>query len=249
MRKKQRKMEGISKECQKYDFTPRRSHSGIHKFECPIYSTLNGPPHNRVLPTSVRVLMKLLLLYNNNKQPPSWWPSILQLESHATKQLSHPQRSEMLPVMAAAAQHYSSSFSSTSTTSSSSELPSELILSIYCRTLVNSFSITTPLPASTTTATTATTPVEILGTLFDPLLSLFNHSCTPSCLLEFHGREVLVYPLRELIEGEEATIAYVEVDGVGVGERRRELRERWFFDCMCARCKREMEEGMKMGEV
>ena len=139
----------------------------------------------------------------------------------------------MLPVMAAAAQHYSSSSSS-----SSSTLPSELILSIYCRTLVNSFSITTP-----------TTPVEILGTLFDPLLSLFNHSCTPSCLLEFRGREVLVYALREISEGEEATIAYVDVESAGVGERRRELKERWFFDCMCGRCKMEMEMEMEMGEV
>jgi len=61
--------------------------------------------------------------------------------------------------------------------------------------------------------------------------------------MEFDGRGVLVYAVKEMAVGEEATIAYVDVEGVRGEERRRELRERWFFECGCGSCKREMGRG------
>ncbi|KAF8426264.1 hypothetical protein EV426DRAFT_715621 [Tirmania nivea] len=227
------------KECQKRDFVPRHAlPGGIHKLECPIYAGLRAGPQRRVLPASVRVLVKLLLLHSHSQQQqhcpqgegaPAWWAALQQLEAHTAAQLAQPQRGAMLPAMAAAAQHYAREHAHAHA--------ADGVLALYCRTLVNSFSVTAH-----------ARPAEPLGSLLDPLLALFNHSCAPSCALECRGREVAVYALRELPAGAEATVAYLDVDAVSVQERRRVLRERWFFDCMCARCRREMGEKEEEGE-
>jgi len=43
-----------------------------------------------------------------------------------------------------------------------------------------------------------------------------------------------------LKEGEEATVSYVDVEGVEAAQRTKELEERWFFECACGRCLREL---------
>ena len=87
---------------------------------------------------------------------------------------------------------------------------------------------------------------EAMGNLFDPMAARFNHSCEPNCALRFIGSQVEVVALRDLKEGEEAKLAYVDVAGEGrdaMRERRRELMENWYFDCQCERCMREVGGG------
>lgn len=103
------------------------------------------------------------------------------------------------------------------------------------QTLVNSFSITTP-----KTPGAAASDEEVIGNLLDPTAALFNHSCEPNCVMEFVGREMVAYTARDLKEGEEATVSYADVEGVDVAQRMMELKERWFFECACVRCLREL---------
>lgn len=100
---------------------------------------------------------------------------------------------------------------------------------------MNSFSITTPQNPGATAS-----DEEVIGNLFDPRAAHFNHSCEPNCVMEFVGKEMVAYTVRDLEEGEEATVSYVDVEGVEVAQRTRELKERWFFECACGRCLREL---------
>lgn len=51
---------------------------------------------------------------------------------------------------------------------------------------------------------------------------------------------------RDVKTGDEVTVSYVDVE-LGVEERRRELREVWFFECFCERCKVELKGGRWKG--
>lgn len=48
------------------------------------------------------------------------------------------------------------------------------------------------------------------------------------------------YATKDIMPGEEMCIAYIDVDDP-VLQRRTELKKEWYFDCACARCKRELE--------
>ena len=48
------------------------------------------------------------------------------------------------------------------------------------------------------------------------------------------------YAIRDIMPGEEICIAYIDVDDP-VLQRRTELKMEWYFDCACARCRRELE--------
>lgn len=80
------------------------------------------------------------------------------------------------------------------------------------------------------------------GILFDPLLAMANHSCNPNASLDCVGRTVHLSALRDIEEGEQVFISYIDED-LPVDERKAMLRERYFFDCGCERCAREMAEG------
>ncbi|KAF8467778.1 hypothetical protein BDZ91DRAFT_848377 [Kalaharituber pfeilii] len=201
------------KTCQKYDW--RRA----HRHECPVFAKLQP----RVLPASVRACIRLLLLRKygelKGESGNTVWRGILRLRGHEEGHVESEKKREMIPLMAKAAQTYSGTAES-----------EELVRGLYCKTLVNTFSIAAP------------NGTETIGNLFDPYAALFNHSCEPNCTLEFSGKEVFVVALRDVKEGEEARIAYVDVEGVDVEKRRKELAERWFFDCECGRCKTEMRK-------
>jgi len=66
----------------------------------------------------------------------------------------------------------------------------------------------------------------------------FNHDCNPNLKKRRVGRSVEFYTLRDVKEGDELGIAYVDVEG-GDGNRETRntrLREHWFFSCRCESC-------------
>lgn len=92
----------------------------------------------------------------------------------------------------------------------------------------------------------ATTPSEgggnkPLGLLFDPTLATANHSCDPNAELECDGRHVQLVALREIKEGEEIFISYID-ENEPLEVRKEMLEERYFFTCGCQRCMREEKE-------
>lgn len=99
---------------------------------------------------------------------------------------------------------------------------------IVFQLLINTFTITPP------------TSSEELGLAFDPKLALMNHSCAPSALLQVNGAEATVIALKDIHPGDEITVCYVDPD-LNVEQRRKELKERWFFECDCKRCELELQ--------
>jgi hypothetical protein len=51
-----------------------------------------------------------------------------------------------------------------------------------------------------------------------------------------------VTAVRDVNTGDEITVSYVDT-GMDVEARRKELRETWFFECKCEKCKVELEGG------
>jgi len=48
------------------------------------------------------------------------------------------------------------------------------------------------------------------------------------------------YTTRDIMPGEEVSIAYIDLNDT-VLQRRAELKGEWYFDCACSRCQRELE--------
>jgi hypothetical protein len=90
-----------------------------------------------------------------------------------------------------------------------------------------------------------------------PLLSKLNHSCDPSCMISFpgiapenlmdheiskphsillgNGPLAILTPLRELNEGEELSISYLDLCS-SYQERQLYLKSNYYFDCSCRKC-------------
>lgn len=103
---------------------------------------------------------------------------------------------------------------------------------LLCRMKTNSFRATTPSEGGGS---------KPLGLLFDPTLATANHSCDPNAELECDGRHVQLVALREIREGEEIFISYID-ENEPLETRREMLEERYFFTCSCERCMEE-EKG------
>ena len=65
--------------------------------------------------------------------------------------------------------------------------------------------------------------------------SWFNHSCDPTAVVSFLGRMLRVHVLRDLGEGEEVSVSYVELYA-GRAARQAALRAKKGFACVCLRC-------------
>ena len=78
------------------------------------------------------------------------------------------------------------------------------------------------------------------GYVFETLCRA-NHSCAPNCakaMSDRGGRRVVdVIALRAVPRGEEITVSYIgAAEGAAGAVRRAHLREKYNFDCRCARC-------------
>ncbi|CAD5218731.1 unnamed protein product [Bursaphelenchus okinawaensis] len=104
-------------------------------------------------------------------------------------------------------------------------LNGDIFFDIYCKSMVNSLTVQ------------SMKGIEV-GILLDLGVSQYNHSCRPNCSIMFDGYYVFLRPLTSDINTEDpktATISYTDV-GRSRYQRRRELQEKWFFECHCERC-------------
>lgn len=68
-----------------------------------------------------------------------------------------------------------------------------------------------------------------------PVASLFNHSCRPNAAVIFDGALLTIKAIDDIQLGQEITIAYVDIAHSRT-QRKRMLRDKYFFDCTCERC-------------
>lgn len=73
--------------------------------------------------------------------------------------------------------------------------------------------------------------------------NFLNHSCDPNCLVVYQRKNQRVFALRDIEEGEELTISYIEKEN-SLQKRRDLLKESYCFTCECKRCKDEEEKSM-----
>lgn len=68
-----------------------------------------------------------------------------------------------------------------------------------------------------------------------PYAALMNHSCEFNSVVGFDGDELFVKAVRPIKNGEQILISYIDATNP-YGVRRKELSERYYFDCQCSKC-------------
>lgn len=67
--------------------------------------------------------------------------------------------------------------------------------------------------------------------------SLFNHACRPNCVRYFTGNQIKIVQKATLIPANnELTITYGLDQNLAYKDRRKQLKERFDFECLCADC-------------
>jgi SET domain len=74
-----------------------------------------------------------------------------------------------------------------------------------------------------------------IGMTFDPTVAMLNHSCNPNAAIVFDENMLSVRSIRDITEGEQVTISYID-NTFKRARRRRELREKYYFECHCKGC-------------
>jgi hypothetical protein len=76
------------------------------------------------------------------------------------------------------------------------------------------------------------------------LLPLLNHSCTPNVVIGEGRGGVWARAWRDIREGEELCVSYVDGAGKGAGkEEQRQSLAVWFNECLCESCRAEKKEA------
>ena len=75
--------------------------------------------------------------------------------------------------------------------------------------------------------------------------SYINHSCWPNSVRSFLGNLLIVRAARDIPEGEEISINYIENES-GVQERQKAFYSEWGFNCKCTFCEIEAAEPQKV---
>ncbi len=83
-----------------------------------------------------------------------------------------------------------------------------------------------------------------------PVTSLLSHDCAPNCRLAAapatcSNRCIAAV---DIAEGEELSISYLPLNSDTLS-RREKLREDWYFECACLRCRDPTELGTKLGGI
>ena len=200
-----------------------------HKHECKVFSKL----HPRVLPSSTRAIVRLLLERKHHLLSEEEWQQIFTLEIHQADFLkANGERWHDMCLMAKAVHTYSGTDEALDT-----------VLKLCCILTINSFTLTNAV-------------YEPLGVVFHPLPALINHSCTPNAYIRFDipppppsagatlihstrqpASTISVHALESITKGSEITIEYIDTT-LPTPSRRSELSSQYFFCCCCQLCAR-----------
>ena len=77
--------------------------------------------------------------------------------------------------------------------------------------------------------------LDVIGIGLYPGAALFNHSCAPNAVAVFEGTNLIVRSIQNIKTDESICISYIDLDS-GPIDRRKKLRDSYFFDCVCNRC-------------
>ncbi|KAK5106165.1 hypothetical protein LTS08_000282 [Lithohypha guttulata] len=200
----------------------RQAWKKYHKYECKIFVKL----YPKILPESVRAIVRLALQHKHDLLPQGTWLATLRLVSHY-KEFERAGGNDLmnLMLMAKAAAEYSKA------------ADENTFLLLLCILKTNAITLQTAYN-------------DPIGLLLDPFLATMNHSCDANVYLHrptytnntgwLQRKQTAqvaleIMPLRNIVEGEELTISYIDFQR-HVSERQSELQKNYFFTCTCAKC-------------
>ncbi|GAA6049194.1 hypothetical protein JCM3770_003304 [Rhodotorula araucariae] len=202
--------------CQKNDWA-------LHKKECHALrnAAKNGEKKSSVPDTPVRALGRLLWV--RELKGDKLWEQIESLESHRAR-LSPEEQERFFHLSIALSRYVGQD------TLRQACPDAGAVMDLLSRFASNSFALTAP------------TDLSNIGVSISPLTALFNHSCAPNAVVVFPSFPTLASPrhmhvvaIRPIAAGEEVLTSYVDL-ALPRDRRRRDLSERYKFDCECVAC-------------
>ncbi|KAI0842860.1 SET domain-containing protein [Hypoxylon sp. FL0890] len=207
-----------SRACQKADWGLAHG-----KGECKIFRRVRDlfasktPPANwgiRVLPSGIRALVQVLLR-------PEMAAAVADMEAHVDKNrtvASGGTRAD-IEFQARASLHYMGREATPQSITEAAD--------IMCKIQVNSFSRSAGDNGQN-------------GFYSNAALAMLNHSCIPNAFVHFSGRDATLHAYREIKEGEEIEISYIDND-MTRPQRQKALKTRYYFACVCPRCRDDLD--------
>ncbi|KAL1965972.1 hypothetical protein VTN77DRAFT_4912 [Rasamsonia byssochlamydoides] len=179
-----------------------------HSLECSIYSKL----YPKILPNSVRAVLRIVLRHSNQKYNSDEFETFLKLETHAQEIRARDEEQwNRILLSAKAIREYSGV-----------NVDEEIISPFFAKLDLNSFNLTTPF-------------YERIGLYLHPYAAFMNHSCEYNAVVGFEGDRLFVKPVRRIKKDEQIFISYIDATNPR-DIRRKELSDRYFFDCNCSKC-------------
>ncbi|KAL3457365.1 SET and MYND domain protein [Aspergillus heterothallicus] len=195
-----------------------------HRLECSIFKALKP----RILPINARAILRILLRMSATVKF-AYTDRELELfellESHKND-IHHQNASawERMTLTSMAVKHYSGT-----------DIELEKLLELSAKLDVNSFSLTTA-------------TYDRIGVYIHPYAAIMNHDCEYNSIVGFDGSEMYVKAIRPIKEGEQIFISYVDATNRH-DVRQKELLERYYFSCRCARCVREEKHRLEVPDA
>ena len=169
--------------------------------------------------TVVLAMLELVARRNISFLTESEWISVLQLKSHVSEMRNHldPLRYNKA---AACARAVAGILQALRQIAGYTE---DFFIQLASAIITNSLTLVSP-------------TCDPLGLILDPFACLTNHSCAPNAFVVMDGRELSFRALRDIGSGEEIFVSYID-ETEKYHFRQKELSDRYFFNCRCARCK------------
>ncbi|KAK9236751.1 hypothetical protein V1525DRAFT_406139 [Lipomyces kononenkoae] len=171
----------------------------------------------QVPPSPVVLLLRIVMMQGDKRD--KFFKSMEELMSHVEERRKMDDFPTLV-LMGKGAKEYSGT-----------DLPLDAVVEMLCKVMTNSASVTNP-------------NYDTVGLMFDPLVSLINHSCEPNAVLVFDKNVLFLRAIRPIKKGEEILITYTD-NTMPMPQRKQQLRTRYFFDCQCTACRPPVDSGLK----
>ncbi|KAI2787533.1 hypothetical protein POX_f07902 [Penicillium oxalicum] len=178
-----------------------------HSLECKIFQNLKP----QILPNNGRALLRIILRAWKNKCTTQEMDLFTNLETHIQEISESQAQLDRMNLLSKAVKSYSET-----------NISQEVIMGYAARLDLNSFNLTTAM-------------YDRIGLYLHPFAALINHSCDYNATVGFDGEELFVKAIRPIKKDEQIFISYIDTT-TPYAVRRKELSERYYFDCQCTKC-------------
>jgi SET and MYND domain-containing protein len=174
-------------------------------------------------------VLRAVLRYKHKKITREEWQAFLKLSQSGQQQRKKTEENTRLA--ARAVKEYAGV----------SDMDEELIVSLFYRVRSPSLFtyvyiyVLTGFKLDVNTFNLVTYDLNPIGLYLDPYSSLMNHSCAYNAIVVFDGDRMTDKANQPIPEGAQVFVSYIDTTYC-VTTRRRQLNERYFFECACEKC-------------